>query len=84
MKIKELMKEAGISLEELMKDIEEQKKYTYSHRIKYKNYVIAQEKKSPFNDIIILKNGKEVLHASCSRQFTDKELRDKLLNYIGE
>lgn len=84
MKIKELMEELGITEEELLKNIEEQKKYTYSHRIKYKNYVIAQEKKSPFNDIIILKNGKEVVHASCSRQFTDKELRDKLLEYIGE
>lgn len=84
MTIKEMMEYFGITDKELLKDIKKQMSYTYSRRVSYKDYVIAQDENTEFNDIIILKNGKEVVHASCSRQFTDKELRDKLLNYIGE
>ena len=84
MSIKEAMKEFGISYEELLADIEEQSHYTYSHRVKYKNYIIAQEILSTYNDIIILRNNKEIFHATCDRQFTDEELKEKLINFIGD
>ena len=51
---------------------------------KYKNYIIAQERLSKYNDIIILRNNKEIFHATCDRQFTDEELKEKLINFIGD
>lgn len=80
--IKELMQELGITDDELLKDIEKQLNYTYSHRINYKNYIIAQDENTEFNDVIILKDGKEIFHSSNDKQYTDEELKEYLLNVI--
>lgn len=84
MNIKELMDKFGITKEELLEDIKKQMSYTYSHRVKYKNYIIAQDENKEFNDIIILKDNKEIFHCSCDRQFNDKELKSRLKDFIGE
>ena len=81
-KIEDILKEFGITKEEFVKDIEKQMSYTYSHRVNYKNYTIAQDKNTEFNDVIILKNGKEIFHCSCSKQFTDEELKEMLVEHI--
>lgn len=80
--IENILKEFGITKEELMKDIEKQMSYTYSHRVKYKNYIIAQDENTEFNDVIILKDNKEIFHCSCNKQFTDDELKEMLVNHI--
>lgn len=82
--VKELMKLLGITYEDLLKDIEKQKSYTYDHRVNYKNYTIAQDKNTEYNDVIILKDNKEIFHCSCSKQFSDKELKEMLLEHIRE
>lgn len=80
--VKELMEQLGITKEELLEDIKKQMSYTYDHRVKHDDYVIAQDKNTEFNDIIILKNGKEVFHASCDKQFSDEELKKYIIDYI--
>ena len=72
------------TLGDLIEDIKKQLTYTYDHKVKYKNYMICQDKNTEFNDIIILKDNKEVLHYSCNKQYTDEELLNKLKEYIGE
>ena len=76
------MKELDIKDQELIDDIIKQMSYTYAHRVKYKNYIIAQDQNEIFNDIIVLKDGKEIFHSSNSKQFTTKELKKYLLNVI--
>lgn len=80
--IKDLIKELGITDDDLLKDIEKQLSYTYSHRISYKNYVIAQDENTEFNDIIVLKDGKEVFHSSNDKQYSDEELKKYLISII--
>lgn len=82
--LKELMDQLGFTYEDLLKDIEKQMAYTYDHRVEYENYVIAQDKNTEFNDVIILKDNQEIFHASLNKQLNDKELKDLLLDYIGE
>lgn len=81
-KIKEILEDLGISMEEFLEDIQKQMNYTYSHKVNYKNYTIAQDENTEFNDVIILKNGKEIFHGSCSKQFTDEELKEMLVDHI--
>ena len=81
-KIKEILEELGISMEEFLEDIQKQMNYTYSHRVNYKNYTIAQDENTEFNDVIILKDGKEIFHSSNGKQYTDEELKEYLLNVI--
>lgn len=81
--IKDLMQELGITDDELLKDIEKQLNYTYAHRISYKNYVIAQDENREFNDVIVLKDGKEVFHSSNDKQYSDEELKKYLINIIA-
>ena len=80
--IKDLMQELGITDDELLKDIEKQLNYTYAHRISYKNYVIAQDENREFNDVIVLKDGKEVFHSSNDKQYSDEELKKYLIGII--
>lgn len=80
--IKELMQELRIINDELLKDIEKQLNYTYAHRISYKNYVIAQDENREFNDVIVLKDGKEVFHSSNDKKYSDEELKKYLIGII--
>ena len=81
-KIKEILEELGISMEEFLEDIQNQMNYTYLHRVNYKNYTIAQDENTEFNDVIILKDGKEIFHCSCDKQFSDEELKEMLIEHI--
>lgn len=71
-----------MKLEDLLEDIEKQMKYTYSHRLDYGEYTIAQDENTEYNDIIVLKDGIEIFHSSNSKQYTDDELKNYLLNVI--
>lgn len=82
MNIKEIMKKFGITDKELLEDIKKQMSYTYDHMVSYKGYTIAQDKNTEFNDVIILKGSKELLHASCNKQFSDEELKKWLVDFV--
>ena len=71
-----------MKLEDLLEDIKKQMKYTYSHRLDYGKYTIAQDENPEFNDIIVLKDGIEIFHSSNSKQYSDDELKDYLLSII--
>jgi hypothetical protein len=71
-------------MKDLIEDIKKQMTYTYDHRVSYENYVIAQDKNTEFNDVIILKDNKEILHTTCTKQFNDKELLKMLLDFIKD